>query len=273
MTWLECVEAELLGRKLPRQEVARLVAELTDHLSDLADFQGDLDPQPTAGTPFSPLPPSLKEEPMSTEAIAVNCLGSPAEIADTAVREFRQRKNLLARSRLATFGIFVLLPLPLLVIAWLVSMFAVETSLELLLAGLERSGIVPEASAGAIDPVEFIRDRLRNGAQFDIMILHFLLIAILSIPAAGLAALFGRLARRTSRRWLWGLTACTLVSLGFGAAQYDLTISDRPGKSQLLFMVGIGRQPLQQCCYSLLPLGVGVLVLRRSGRVAERMPA
>jgi hypothetical protein len=59
-TWLECVEAELLGRKLPRQEVARLVAELADHLSD-----------------------SLKEEPMSTEAIAVNCLGSPGEIADT----------------------------------------------------------------------------------------------------------------------------------------------------------------------------------------------
>jgi hypothetical protein len=37
-----------------------------------------------------------------------------AEIADTAVREFHRRKNLLSRSWLAAFGTFALLPLPLL---------------------------------------------------------------------------------------------------------------------------------------------------------------
>ena len=202
---------------------------------------------------------------MSTEAIAVNCLGSPVEIADTAVHEFRRRRNLLSRSWLAAFSTFVLLPIPLLVVAWLVSMLVVGGSL----AGLEWCGVLSAAPAGATDPADFLECWLLNGSQFEFMLVHLITIGVLLIPAAGLAALYGRLARRTSRRWLWGLTACTLVGLGFGTTWYDLTFSDRPGKSQMMLFIGIGRQPLKQCCYSLLPLAVGVLVLRRSDRVAE----
>ena len=88
-SWLERVESELRNRRLPRREVARLVAELTDHLSDLAEFQGKSSLPPAARTRVFPHLPSLKEEPMSMEANAIECLGSPAAIADTAVREFR----------------------------------------------------------------------------------------------------------------------------------------------------------------------------------------
>jgi hypothetical protein len=42
-----------------------------------------------------------------------------------------------------------------------------------------------------------------------------------------------------SRRWLWGITACMLVGLGFGATRFELTFSDQPGKSQLRLMAGI----------------------------------
>jgi len=278
-TWLDRVESELRARKLPRREVARLVTELTDHLSDLAESRlsespGDPSLPPTARSLISPLSPSLKEDPMSMEANAVATLGSPVEIADTALREFRKRKNLLSRSRLAAFVTFVVLPLPMLVIAWVTCMLATECSLEFVLEGLEWSGVLPAAPADLIDvdPLDFLRDRLRDGAQLEFIAVHLFMIALLSVPAAGVAALYGRLARRTSRRWLWGLTACTLVGLGFGAAQYELRISDRPGKSQLLFGVGIGR-PLRQCCYGLLPLAVGVLVLRRSSAVAIRETA
>ncbi|HEY2250785.1 MAG TPA: hypothetical protein VGH74_06975 [Planctomycetaceae bacterium] len=164
-----------------------------------------------------------------------------------------------------------MLPLPLLVAAWLGCMLASEYSLEFLFEGLVWSGVLPAIPAAAIDadPLDYLGNRLRNGGQLEIIIVHLFLIALLSVPAAGVAALYGRLARRTARRWLWGITACALVGLGFGAAQYDLRIADRPGKSQLLFMIGIGRHPLQQCCYSLLPLAVGVLVLRRSGAHAD----
>jgi hypothetical protein len=274
-TWLECVKTELLSRKLPRQEVARLVAELDDHLSDLADSLGNASSRPAAGTPFF-YPPSLKKVPMSTEAIAVDCLGSPAEIADTAVHEFRRRKNLLSRSRLAAFSTFVLLPLPLLVVAWLLSMTATGISLELAHSGLVWSGVIPASQAGTAESEgdyfledQFLEDRLRNATTFEFTLMHLILTALLFIPAAGVAALYGRIARRTSRRWLWGLTACTLVGLGFGAAQYDLSISEYTGKSQLGFMLGIGREPLKQCCYSLLPLAVGVLALRRTARNSE----
>jgi hypothetical protein len=262
-TWLECIEKELRSRKLPQQEVARLVAELADHLCDLAGSQGEFSPQPTAGTHLAPLPTIFKDEPMSTEANAIECLGNPAEIADTAVREFRRRKNLFSRSRLAAFVTFVLLPLPLLAFAWLASMTAISASLECVYAALEWSGQIPRA------PDDLLETWFDNATQFEVIAVHLFLIAVLTVPAVGVAALYGRLARRTTSRWLWGLTACTLVGLGFGAAQYDLKISDQPGKSQLLFMVGIGRQPLRQCCYSVLPMCIGVLVLRRSGRNAE----
>jgi hypothetical protein len=210
--WLERVEIELRGRKLPRQEVARLVAELADHLSDLADSQGNLSLPPAARSLVTSPPPSLKEEPMSMEANAVECLGSPAEIADTAVREFRKRKNLLSRSPLAAFGTFVLLPLPLLVAAWLACMVVTEVSLETLHAGLEWSGAIPASPADTAeaDPADYLALRLREGSQFEIIAVHLVLIALLSVPAMGVAVLYGRLARRTPRRWLWGLTACAI---------------------------------------------------------------
>ncbi len=212
---------------------------------------------------------------MSMEANAIATLGRPAEIAETAVREFRKRKNLLSRSWLAAFSTFVLLPLPLLAAAWFTSMTVTSCSLELLYSTLQWSGVLPERpdETTDLDDSEFVRTWLCEASQTELIAVHVALLAVLSIPAAGVAALYGRLARRTPRQWLWGLTACTLVGLGFGAAKYDLTISDRPGKSQLMFMVGLGHQPLQQCCYSLMPLAVGVLVLRRSGATAHREAA
>jgi len=216
-TWLNRVEIELLRRKLPRQEVSRLLAELADHLSDLADSEAEVTPRQMAGSSApGPLSP-LQKVPMSMEANAVECLGSPSEIADSAAREFH-RRNLLSRSRLAALGTFVLLPLPLLVAAWLALITIVGYSLDLL------------AGAAAVDD---LGERMRDAAQMEIVGVHVLLIASLVIPAAGVAAFLGWLARRTSRRWLWGLTACTLVGLGFGAARYDLNISDQSGQSQL----------------------------------------
>jgi hypothetical protein len=277
-TWLERVETELLRRKLPRHEVARLVTELADHVTDLADSRYAPFGQPVAGSSasrgilLSPLSPSLKDEPMSTDASVVECLGSPIEIADSAVREFRRRRNLLSRSWLAAFGTFALLPLPLLVVAWLVTMMTFGTSLEILQFGLEWSGAVPLGPAWA-DPADFLVDGLREGQWLDVLIVNCCGIAVLLIPAAGLSFLFGRLAGRTSRRWLWGLTASALVGLGFGASHFESTFSDLPGKSQMQFIVGFGRHPLRQCGYGLLPLAVGALVLLRSGTPAERTPA
>ena len=162
LTWLERVEAELLVRKLPRQEVARLVTELADHLVDLVDSRSARRTKGASrhssvvfSTSFSP---TLKEDPMSMDASVVESLGSPADIADTAVREFRRRKNLLSRSSLAAFGTFALLPLPLLVAGWWITMLTAAASLEIFEFGLEWIGLIPLAPAWG-EPADYFARR------------------------------------------------------------------------------------------------------------------
>ena len=208
---------------------------------------------------------------MSMDASAVECLGNPVEIAETAVREFRRRKNLLSRSWLAALGTFVLVPLPVLVVAWLAAMLALETAGELLISVLLRNGVIPAAQAGD-DAAEFFREQFRHAPLPVSLLLQLVLIAVLAIPAAGVAILYARLAARTPRRWLWGMTACALLGLGFGATRYDVTLSESPGQSQIMFMAGLVRQPLQQCLVSIFPLAIGVLVLRRATGTTKETP-
>lgn len=244
--WLECVQTELLRRKLPRQEVARLVMELSDHLSDLAESRGESH-SPPAGSPRSLPPLSPSECRMSMEASAVECLGSPAQIADSALREFRKRKNLLSRSRVAAFCTFVLLPVPLLCLLWIGSM-----AMLFLIGNItELCGMLADAPA------------VREVTPIEVLACHGITLVILLVPAAGLAALFGRLSRRTDRQRLWGIAACLLVALGTGAMHSEFRFSEIPGRSQVCF--GAGWHPLQIGQF-LVPLAVGLLVLQRTSR-------
>src|SRR4029077_1032131 len=113
------------------------------------------------------------------EASVAESLGSPAEIAETAVREFRRRRNLLSRSRLAAFCTFVLLPLPALCLAWIASLAGLVLLGEILnLLGeiLNWLGI-PDRSA----------EHEVTGLQ--VFLTWLVLIGILVVPAAGVAAL------------------------------------------------------------------------------------
>jgi len=117
--WLEAVERELISRRLPRQEVARLVAELSDHLADEMDSRSSGGPSAVRDTASIDSPVDLTEEQMSMQKSITVRLGSPADIAETAAQEFRRRRTLLSRSWLAAFCTFVLLPLPALLLGWL----------------------------------------------------------------------------------------------------------------------------------------------------------
>jgi hypothetical protein len=212
------------------------------------------------------------------EAKAFETLGSPVEIADTAIREFRQRKGRLARSRLAAFSTFVLLPVPLLIVAWLLSLLTVELSLVLVDGALawrsgasaspihgenetESVGIPVQEMFGDLPPAQVVR------------IGNWLLFSILLVPAVGTAVFYGRIARRTPRPWLWGITACAIVGLAFGATRVELAPWHLEGKDQIAMLMGLhvpaaaemGRFLLRQLGLGLLPLAAGILVLRRSG--------
>jgi hypothetical protein len=249
--WLENLERELSRRKLPRQEVARLVAELSDHLADVMESRSaaGLEPAcPTAGAAS----PDLTEENMSMEARVVESLGSPAAIAAMAVREFRRRKNPFSRSRLAAFCTFVLLPLPALCLAW-VATFA---GLVLMVEVLDRLGITdPSANHEITGLYLFLGCLLLN--------------CVVLAPAAGVAALFGRLARKTAQRWRWGLAACLLVALGTSLVTTDAVFSELPGQSSITFGLGIQGVRLSALGQFLIPLAAGMLILRRPAQPSE----
>jgi hypothetical protein len=219
--WLERFRHELVRRKLPRQEVARLVEELSDHFIDLT------------------------EETMSTDAQVLARMGDPIQIAEAAVGEFRRRQ--FGRSRWARFATFVLLPVPLLFVVWA----GILTATVLVFSGIDALAGAPEEGPHEITPL------LVAGS-------HALILGFVVGPPTLVALFFARLARRTTRRWLWGLSACLLVALVTAAATSSQTFSEEPGKSTLTLGLGIGAFHLAQLGQFLVPFSAGVLSLRRS---------
>jgi hypothetical protein len=249
--WLEAVERELCRRRLPRQEVARLVAELSDHLADAMDSRPPSGVLPARDAASVDPLFNLTEEHMSMDASVAECLGSPAEIAEAAVHEFRRRRNLLSRSWLAAFCTFVLLPLPALLLGWM--------------ATLHVMGEICEWFGAGEGPIREITPSW-------VFVVHLLLAVLVVAPAATLSAVFGRLARKTGHCWRWGLAACLLVALATALVTTTATFSEKPGKSQIMFSVPVSGsvrfwksliQP-DHVAQFLLPLGTGVLILRRS---------
>jgi len=251
LTWLETVEIELRRHGLPRQDVARLVTELSDHWSDLVESGGATSRTFPAELPAGPLILSLTEDFMSTDANVIECLGSPERIADAAVFEFGRRQILLSRSRTAAICTFVVLPLPLLCLFWGAAVAVLMAIGEL----FDRGNLNPEADSLGVMP-------------WEVLVAHGVLLAVLLIPPIGLAALYARVAGRTGSRWLWGLTACLLVAIGAALPHYTLTFGDVPGMDQGMVSVGWPpvKWPLAQACQFLLTLAIGFLVLRRSSR-------
>ena len=255
--WLNEVQRELTRRRLPRHEVARLVAELSDHFADVRESRTAAGACPPRGAARPVSITDLKEEELRMEASIAETLGSPAEIAETAVREFRRRKNLLSRSPLAAFCTFVLLPLPALCLAWGAAIAAM-----LLVGNVFDCLDVPDPSAS--------RDVTGTEVLGVFLVLHLLML----LPAAGAAATFARLSRRATLRWGWGLAACVVVGLGTGLARIEATFSDIPGKSTLTFGVGIEETfiSLQALGQLVIPLAAGLLVLRPWHAPSERSP-
>ena len=190
---------------------------------------------------------------MSVSAPVAESLGSPAEIADSALREFR-RRNLLSRSRLAAFAMFVLAPIPLMVVAWGLLMCLLGLIAELI-------------------PDSVIQDepyRLITEAQ--VIGVNAFVLALVICPPIAVAAFYGRLARRTVHRWQWGIVACVLVGIASSLLTYHCTFAEEPGKSQIQIGLGVGaslRWPrFSEIGQFVVPLASGLIVLRRS--VAQR---
>jgi len=192
---------------------------------------------------------------MSMDASVIENLGSPEQIAEVAVREYRLRKNLLSRSPLAAFCTFVVMPLPALCLLWALVILALVQFGEWVDVFGEWVDVDPNLGDYEITP----------GA---VLAAHAFSLFLLLVPQVCLAALYGRIARRTGRSWLWGMPACLLVAVGTGLVNYSLTFSEAPEKSMMMFGIG-WRVTKLQIEQFLLPLSIGSLMLLRSARSAH----
>lgn len=224
--WLERYRQELSRRKLPPDYVERLVLELSDHFTDIT------------------------EENISTEATVCSRLGEPARVAEVAVQEFRKR-SILNRRPVLAFSTFVLLPIPLLTLAW------VLVSAVLFLIG----ELIPDETTV-----------LREITPMEVVVAHLFVNAFIVVPAAVVAVFYTRLARKTVRNRLWTMVSCLLLATVTGLIFHQQTFSEEPGKSTIT--VGIPIAPhfrginSTQLAQFAVPMGIGLLALRRQRFVA-----
>ena len=102
--------------------------------------------------------------------------------------------------------------------------------------------------------------------------MKYLTPTLLAIVAIGVSIVFGRLARKTSHVWRWGLTACLLVSAATALIVFQFQFSDAFGENAVIFGLrpGMKQVPLLDWGQFFVPLAAGLLALRRSAENLRR---
>ena len=185
--WLDQFRGELDRHKLPPLYSERLLSELSDHITDFL------------------------EDPMSTEALdrpnASRTLGRPAEVAQTAASEYRQRKFL---GRHPLLG-FVALPIVTLPVLWAVTVFTFAMVAKL--CGFGSNGTLSTAE-------------LPPWVNYSLATVVF---GLVLVPIALAAWLFCYVARSSGVTTKWPLIACLILAVIGSPAFLDVAL---PGTNQ-----------------------------------------
>ena len=205
--WIDSVHHELCRRHLPAPYITRLLGELADHAEDLQLHATDLS---------APLEQSL---------------GHPREVAQAALIQYRQT-HFAGRHPIL---IFILLPLPLSVLAFACMLLAVS--------------LISESWPSTFAHSTLLRQTL----SFACVLVPILL------PAAFLC----RIAHQAAISLIWRITACSLLS-AFAVCIYS-RIEPPSATNQGLFVVGQALpQTLLQWLHLCIPLALFAWSYRRS---------
>lgn len=177
---------------------------------------------------------------MSTDAQnldgAMDRLGLPGEIAESAAREYRQQR-FAGRHPVLTF---VLLPMVTLVVSWaaiLASLVIVSTWLGFDSSAFTASPALSQ-SLGTAMP--------------------FILMGALVTPIALAAVFYSRLATKAGLSWKWILATCVILAIVGGTSLARLTLPTAVSEGSLIFVVGFGLIPnSQQLLQFAVPLAIG----------------
>jgi hypothetical protein len=235
----DALRAELERRGLPPAYIERLLGELDDHYNDLLEERS------------SSMGAARK---LDFEADDLQKrLGEPTQLAIFAAEQYRAR-SFWGRHPIVTF---VLGPLPLLLISWIITGFIVTLTAE----GITYIG---EHWFGIEQDKIVYADHL--WAQAGVM--SFCIWIIVAFPPVLVAAAMCRTARRNAVTWRWPIFSCTLLSLvtGFLSVGYYLALAPNDGR----LMIGVNFDfSLEWLVLTYLPkfaaaFGIGLLLVKRS---------
>jgi hypothetical protein len=200
------MRAELEQRGLPPAYIERLLGELDDHFTDLLEERSS---SMGAARKLEFEADDLQER-----------LGEPTQLAIFAAEQYRAR-SFWGRHPVVTF---VLGPLPLLLISWIIIGCAVVWTAE----GITYIG---EHWFGIEQDKIVYADHLWQQAG----VMSFCIWIIVALPPILVVAVMCRTARKNAVKWRWPIVACTLISfvVGFLAVSYRLALQPHEGSITL----------------------------------------
>jgi hypothetical protein len=232
------LRAELLRRGLPRTYIARLIAELDDHFTDLLEER-----KTTMGAARK-----LQLDPQDAQ----QRLGEPTQLAIFAAEQYHAR-SFWGRHPWLTY---LVAPLPLLVACWIsfaLAMWAILSGINLV--GTHAFGWTEES----FNPADYLW-------------LQAILVALMCwyaivFPPLSAAWLLCRTCRRNALHWHWPVLGCTLLAIVAGLFNTSYRLSTEPGNGQLMAGFDISTSPswllLKFLPKFALALAIGLLLVKR----------
>jgi hypothetical protein len=202
----DALRTELERGGLPPAYIERLLGELDDHFTDLLEERNS---SMGAARKLDFEANDLQER-----------LGEPAQLAIFAAEQYRAR-SFWGRHPIMTF---VLGPLPLLLVSWIVT----ATTIVWIGMGLN---YVCEHWFGIEQDKVVYADHLWVQAAFMVAFTWFIVV----FPPVTVAATLCRTARRNGVAWRWPIISCALISLAAGlmAVSYQLALQPNEGRIML----------------------------------------
>jgi hypothetical protein len=158
----------------------------------------------------------------------VERLGEPEQVAATAQVEYR-RVGFFQRHRWLAAITFVLLPIPLLVLGWMVAIFVFGLGIEAVSAAV---WLLVERLGGTVVLPQDL-------PWYWSLLCHLILSATVAVPAAVLVYLYGRLSRRARCR-RWATAAGVILVVVSTLITHDFRFSPVAGESSIMFGLGLG---------------------------------
>lgn len=257
--WHNQLQRELARQGLPRLYTERLMDELLDHALCLKEETNVMDATKTKATKIPDAP--------------VERIGKPEQLAQAAGEEYR-RRTWLGRHPVLTF---LIAPLPMLVLSWILCLLVFVGTAELLEEFNEGPQGLTKSTVSATT----------------LLLMETAFYVWAAAPFVLTTCLLCWMAQRTARGPKWMLAAGLIVTLVAAMYQLDMALPTQPGNGQLSADMGFppwqtkasaaeseadtisfatSRHLLGRILFPMLPFAICGLFLWRNSRGTPRPP-